>query len=797
MRPLRSAVYFFLLFVFFTLAGCGGSANSPTPPPPQNAQLSITLTGTGTVTSSPPGINCPGNCAASFVKGSSVTLVASAGAGFEFGGYTGGCSGNSCQIILSANTTVAAAFSPVPVELTVTLSGQGTVTSTPSGINCPSVCSASFNQGSMVALTGTASAGYNFSGFAGACSGPACQLTLSSSQSVSAGFAPLPPQLSVAVSGTGTVVSAPTGINCPAVCSATFADGQSVTLSATVSKGFRFGGYGGACSGMSCQLTVSSAQNLTVSANFAQLPQDITAINHIIVITQENRSFDHYFGHLMDYWQNNGYPQATNGTTFDGEPANAANPDYSLNPTPAFNLQSACNESPSPSWNESHADRNLSNPTDPSNATMDGFAHTAGGDAQKTAGMLFDVLGHRALGYFTGNQLNYYYFMASNFATSDRWFSPVLSRTQLNRMYLYGATSEGHAYPLPTNQHLTSEPIFQLLEDNGISWKIYVAPDSTGCTTQSCLSNHSYLKQFSYNSYVLASLPTAYATTGQLLSDMQNGTLPQVAYVEPAGYLGLDEHPTGTDVTAGPNVQAGAAYVSGIINSLMSSPSWNDTALIFTYDEPGGFYDHVPPQPAVFPDSLQFPTDLLPGDVCSNNSAPICGFGSTGFRLPLIVISPFTKANYVSHTVMDYTAILKLIETRFQLPSLTARDAAQADLTEFFDFVNIPWFTPPTPPAQLTNMNCVLEALNAITVSPNPAPAGGQATVTLSLVKPAIENATVALAASVPGVIPASALIQNGTSSTSFNMNVPTGITSLTITGEIGGLPVSGTIAVQ
>jgi phospholipase C len=161
------------------------------------------------------------------------------------------------------------------------------------------------------------------------------------------------------------------------------------------------------------------------------------------------------------------------------------------------------------------------------------------------------------------------------------------------------------------------------------------------------------------------------------------------------------------------------------------------------------------------------------------------------------VISPFTKANYVSHTVMDYTAILKFSETRFQLPNLSARDAAQPDMTEFFDFNSMAWLTPPTPPVQLENMKCVIEALNGITVTPNPAPAGGQATVTLSLVKPAIENAPVSLSASSPGVVPASTTIANGTTSTALTITVPTGITSLTITGSIGGLPVSGTVPVQ
>src|SRR6059036_2077020 len=142
----------------------------------------------------------------------------------------------------------------------------------------------------------------------------------------------------------------------------------------------------------------------------------------------------------------------------------------------------------------------------------------------------------------------------------------------------------------------------------------------------------------------------------------------------------------------------------------------------------------------------------------------------------------------VSHTVMDYTAILKLIETRFKLPNLTARDAAQP---------NVPWATPPTPTNQVKNMACVLEALNAVTISPNPAPAGGQATVTLSLAKSAIQDTNVSLSSNPSGVVPPSVVIASGTSSTTLTITAPTGITSLTITGSIAGIPVSGTVPVQ
>jgi phospholipase C len=589
-----------------------------------------------------------------------------------------------------------------------------------------------------------------------------------------------------------------------------------VTLTAsTTATDSSFSGYSGACSGNNCQLTLTNGASANVTATFASSLTGITNVNHIIIMLQENRSFDHYFGHLMDYWKANGYPQATDDSDFDGEPANASNLDPAGAPVQAFNLQSACQENPSPSWNESHGDRNLHDPTNPDDAPMDGFVHAAAGDAAGVG--LYDVLGHRVMGYYNGDQLNYYYFMASNFATSDRWFAPIMTRTHDNRMYLYGATSLGHAYPLNQSNSpaLSGSPtIFERLDDNKISWKIYVHQPANPCSTPGCLEGYSYLSQWQYAQTVLQNSPNNFQTTDQLMSDLQNGTLPQVAFIEPAGYVALDEHPTDSDAAGAPNVQNGALYVSGIINAFMKSPNWKDSVFIFTYDEPGGFYDHVPPQPAVPPDAIEYPTDLQNpsnstqtfADTCLAQQPPYtfvqtsaCGFFLTGFRVPLIVISPFTKKNYLSHTVMDYTAMLKFIETRFNLQPLTNRDAAQPDMTEFFDFVDAPWASPPTPPKQnTTNMSCVLETLNGVTIAPSPAPAGGTATVTLSLSHSAFENVTVQLSASPAGVVvPASEPIASGAQSASFTINVPNGITSLTVTGSIGGIPVSGTVAVQ
>ncbi|HEU4417187.1 MAG TPA: alkaline phosphatase family protein [Candidatus Angelobacter sp.] len=441
-------------------------------------------------------------------------------------------------------------------------------------------------------------------------------------------------------------------------------------------------------------------------------------MNHIVILAQENRSFDHYFGHLMQYWKQNGYPQATNGTTLDGMPDNATNvgdPAVAGDPPPtitAFPLVTMCVENPSPSWNESHADFNLKDPV----STVfigDGFAETAGHE-----GPIHDVVGMRAMGFYTGDSLNYYYFMASNFATSDRWFSPAMSRTQINRMYLLSATSQGHAYPPdPTTGPSSAKTIAQLMDENHITWKDYVHPLAVPnpCTTAKCLMGQSYLNQFTYAPTIVNQEPQHLATVDQFLTDAQNGTLPQVSFVEPASAEGLDEHPS--DVGAGPNnIQSGAKFVSTLINGLMNSPSWKDTVFILTWDEFGGFYDHVSPQPTVSPDGIA-PRDLRPGDDCLNpdgtvNSSPTCNFAYTGYRLPLVVISPFSKKNYVSHAVTDYTAMLKLIEERFNLPNLTARDAAQIDMAqEFLDFNAVPWKTPPTPPAQLTNGACYLDHL--------------------------------------------------------------------------------------
>jgi phospholipase C len=479
-------------------------------------------------------------------------------------------------------------------------------------------------------------------------------------------------------------------------------------------------------------------------------------------MSQENRSLDNYFGAMREYWANNGILDQS----FDGLPQ--FNPATGIaplqGPVPAlpgcdptqplpsdcvwdpstlvssFHFTTVCNENTSPSWNEAHVDWDYYDQVGRYNhaqsALNNGFVWTAAHDARTNADShgpapFYDVSGQRAMGYWDGTDLNYDYFMATAFGTSDRFFQPAMTRTNPNREFLIAATSGGYAY---TNGYdandtarLTSKTIYEELTDANISWKIYVNPGDGAnpvCPgppyVPSCLMSLSYLQNFTYASSVLNNNPQNIAPIEQYFTDLTNGTLPQVVQIEPASDTGEDEHGTDADTGFPTNIQLGVQYVSTIINALMNTAgtandSWSSSAFILTYDESGGMYDHVAPVSTVSPDGIK-PVDLPSDSVCYQFDYAArphndCDFTWTGNRIPLIVISPYAKKNYVSHTNADATAILKFIETRFGLSALNARDAAQPDMTEFFDFANPVWMTPPTPPAQNTSNPCYLNSL--------------------------------------------------------------------------------------
>ena len=245
--------------------------------------LNVVLNGSGVVSSAPAGINCGTACSATFAAGASVKLTAVPASGYTFTGWTGsGCTGTStCTVVLSASASVAATFTQQKYTLSVSKTGSGTVTSDVGGVNCGAVCSASLTPDTRVVLSAAPGAGYTFTGWSGACTGTTtCAVTMSAARAVTATFTASPVTtfaLSVAVTGSGSVGSAPAGISCGSSCGATFTSGTSVSLTATPATGFQFSGWGGACSGTStCAVAMTAVRS--VSASFVPVPTGSTPL---------------------------------------------------------------------------------------------------------------------------------------------------------------------------------------------------------------------------------------------------------------------------------------------------------------------------------------------------------------------------------------------------------------------------------------------------------------------------------------------------------------------------------------
>jgi phospholipase C len=533
--------------------------------------------------------------------------------------------------------------------------------------------------------------------------------------------------------------------------------------------------------------TASGADNQTATAKVTVIvnPGSLHAsVNHIVFMMQENRTFDHYFGMLNPYRRALGWNIGDDGNTYDVDGIddklttisnqNDEGDLYSL-----FKLKSTCIDDDSSAWLPSWGSVNRYDFSPTRRIKMDGFVHTAEGYAKHciasgtcSGGEFTDLVGRRAMGYYDQDYLNYYYYMVSQFALSDRWFSPIASESIPNRIAtLTGGTTQGPVWDPGRNDglpQLNIQTIFQELDNTKVSWKIYYSTTNDNCTAGDNSCGHglqlgkvpsttftyfSYSTKFVSNnlSHGACTLPkqpsgtavgdpnndfcvdvSHIAPISQFITDMNNGTLPAFAWVEP-GYSHTDEHPG-----SGQSILRGQASVAALFNVFMSSPSWHDSIFFWSYDEGGGPYDHVPPVPGHTNDftdpSLGITTDIAsiavnpdsygpcapphrpnpPGPatlhcdlhtvpfndpgVNPSDAASIDGFkAQLGFRLPNIVLSPFTRRHYVSHIPLDHTAIIKLVETRFlNGQALTARDAAQPDLMDFFDFTNVPWMTPPT-----------------------------------------------------------------------------------------------------
>lgn len=318
-------------------------------------------------------------------------------------------------------------------------------------------------------------------------------------------------------------------------------------------------------------------------------------IDHILIASQENHSFDNYFGY---------YPRAG---AF-GVPSNYSQPDGNggtVTPQHAFLPIGA---DPSHTWQSIHSEWNK--------GAMDGF-YTTDGSA--------------ALNYYDGSDLSFYYSLADDFTLCGYYFSSVPGPTVPNRLVMVSGTAGGNTTDTLSPGSVDWPTIVDVLDAHHVSWKCYNL--GLGLGSAGSLEHFNGLTFFKkwQNDQLLR------FTEDDYTADLQAGTLPQVSFLITEELI--SEHPP-TDI------QMGQQKMADVINALISSSSWKSSALFLTYDEGGGFFDHVaPPQ--------------------------VDAYG-LGMRVPTLVVSPYARRGYVSGQLYEHSSILKFIERRFDLPSLAS-----------------------------------------------------------------------------------------------------------------------------
>lgn len=385
----------------------------------------------------------------------------------------------------------------------------------------------------------------------------------------------------------------------------------------------------------------------------------LAAIQHVVVLMLENRSFDHLLGLL---YADSGNVSPT-GQPFEGLTGGETNPDGSGRPVSVFRIGPSTHNTyfmPGADPGEGFLATNLqlfgtSTPAPGAVATNQGFvtnfAATLAWEAQKPGwAPLPGTAANDIMGIYTPAMLPVLSGLARGFAVCDHWYSPAPTETMPNRAFACAATSQGHMDD--ATKTYTSPSIFGLLTSHGISWKIH-GYDSSPLTrlnfpdtTHAPEINFGLFKDFQ--------------------ADAAAGSLAAYTFLEPSwGATGNSQHPDYS-------LALGEQLIHDVYQALRSGPGWNQTLLVITYDEHGGCYDHVAP-----------PATATPPD----NAAGEFGFDFRrfGVRVPTVLVSPLIAAGTVFRvpagaTPLDHTAILKTVETRWGLPALTARDAAAQDL---------------------------------------------------------------------------------------------------------------------
>ena len=333
-------------------------------------------------------------------------------------------------------------------------------------------------------------------------------------------------------------------------------------------------------------------------------------IKHLIISCQENRSFDHYFG----------YASRVQALGF-GPPPGYTQPDAAGGQHAPFELTQLSTTDPPHGWVGVHQQFN--------NGRMDGFYKAA----QQRLGN-----GNAAMGYYTERELPFYYSLFENSGLCANYFCSLLGPTWPNRFYLMSGTSGG----ITTNGiwgygvfDSTRWPIIlDLLDEFEVSWKIYnigfddvVIGDSDNVAV--------FWSRWAHD-------PRTTATKSDYLRDCENDELPEVSWVIPSFSMGFDEHPPA-------DVSVGMGFQQEMITALRESDAWERSAFLLTYDEHGGFFDHVaPPQ--------------------------LDAYG-LGIRVPMWVVSPFARRGPVLSTKpAEHVSTLKLIERLHGLPTLASRN---------------------------------------------------------------------------------------------------------------------------
>ncbi len=355
---------------------------------------------------------------------------------------------------------------------------------------------------------------------------------------------------------------------------------------------------------------------------------NLDKIKHIVVLMMENRSFDQMLGYLS---------LEGGRTDIDGLQASFSN----VHKGTAYKIHHLDKTSFGKNHDPGHEGASVANQLSNNNGGfVDDYVQTHPGDPD------FDLV----MGYFNASELPTYDFFAKQFCVCDRWFSSVPGSTWPNRLYAMSGMAAG-SKDSKTIPFYKNQSFFRHLDKADVSWKFY-----------SCLNPYSLMMtdenyRSSPNFEPFGSANSRYGFVGDALA----GTLPSVSWIDPH-FFKNDDHPPA-------DIRDGQALVSDVYQALALGPAWDETLLIVTYDEHGGFYDHVNP-------------DAVAGQPDDDDPA----FRTYGLRVPAFVISPWVKKSIANHTIFDHTSIIKTILTRFcstasgEIPNMGKRVAAATHL---------------------------------------------------------------------------------------------------------------------